>query len=191
MNGHIYLLDQQPSEFPTHRHNPEHWEWLGRAVGTFGFLEEVLRRAIFVLTGTKSYESDDDVKNAYENWIATLERALVAELGTLIPMFEKSVKEHHNCKVGKFAELLEELNKVKDMRNLLCHASWQVPNDEGKALPQFVRSKDKQVNLTRMDAQYLRNVQLGTANLCCMVMSVVTSMGLQFPGSNGPGNPVW
>ena len=35
-------LDRLPANFPTHRHEAEFWEALGRGVATFGFLEEVL-----------------------------------------------------------------------------------------------------------------------------------------------------
>ncbi len=86
--------------------------------------------------------------------------------------------------------LIVDLNKAKDLRNLLCHASWREPNGEGEALPFFVKKNDKLANYTRMDVMYLQQVQLGTAELCGEVVSVVTKMGYQFPGSNGPGKPV-
>ena len=44
---------QLPANYPTHRHGAEFWDALGRAVATFGFLEWVLGRAIFALTGTR------------------------------------------------------------------------------------------------------------------------------------------
>jgi hypothetical protein len=39
-----YVADyrQAPPDFPTNLHPPEFWEALGRAVATFGFLEEAL-----------------------------------------------------------------------------------------------------------------------------------------------------
>ena len=188
----MYILNQQPKFFPTHRHIAEHWEWLGRAVGTFGFLEDVLRRAIFAITGTQTYATNVEAEAALEKWADTLiNNVLGLELGGLILSFVKAVKDNPNCKVENFDDLVVQLNKAKELRNLLSHASWQVPNDEGKALPHFIRRRDKQVNLTKMDADYLREVQLGTAELCCAIMSIITSMGWQFPGSNGPRNPVW
>jgi hypothetical protein len=48
-------LDGVPDGFPTHRHEVAFWESLGRAVATFGFLEEVLGKAIFSFTATRPY----------------------------------------------------------------------------------------------------------------------------------------
>ena len=49
-----YMIDRSglPVSYPTHAHQPEFWEALGRSVATFGFLEEVLLKAIFALTAT-------------------------------------------------------------------------------------------------------------------------------------------
>jgi hypothetical protein len=164
---------------------------LGRSVATFGFLEEVLKKAIFALTGTRGVAPEESSEAAIEAWIVKLKVVQPAQLGELIPLFEKAVNEHPDCKVENFNELLEDLTKAKDLRNLLCHASWRIPNDEGKALPFFVRKKDRLANKTTMDIEYLKQVQRGTAELCGAVVSVVTSMGYQFPGSNGPGKPIW
>ena len=36
--------------------SPQFWEQLGRTVATYGFLEEVLGKAIFAFTATRNYE---------------------------------------------------------------------------------------------------------------------------------------
>ena len=64
-----------PVMFPTHRHGPEFWEHLGRAIASFGFLEEVLGTAIFAFTATRRY-SQDQIDAAYDAWLPKLERAL-------------------------------------------------------------------------------------------------------------------
>ena len=45
-----YFVDEDglPDGFPTHGHEAAFWESLGRAVATFGFLEEILEKAIFL-----------------------------------------------------------------------------------------------------------------------------------------------
>ena len=55
-----YIVDvaKLPENFPTHRHSAEFWECLGRAVATFGFLEEVLGKAIFSFTATREIPDD-------------------------------------------------------------------------------------------------------------------------------------
>jgi hypothetical protein len=38
-----FVVDRRgvPEQYPTHRHEPEFWEALGRCVATFGFLEDI------------------------------------------------------------------------------------------------------------------------------------------------------
>jgi hypothetical protein len=50
----IVDIKNLPASFPTHRHSAAFWENLGRTVATFGFLEEVLGKAIFAFTATKT-----------------------------------------------------------------------------------------------------------------------------------------
>lgn len=50
-----------PSLFPTHRHSPMFWETLGRTIATFGFLEEVLGKAIFAFTATTRHQEGEIV----------------------------------------------------------------------------------------------------------------------------------
>jgi uncharacterized protein (DUF2336 family) len=42
--GSVVNLSALPKQFPTHMQEGAFWESLGRAVATFGFLEEVLGR---------------------------------------------------------------------------------------------------------------------------------------------------
>lgn len=53
VKGFVVDIDKLPANFPTHRHDPAFWEALGRTVATFGFLEEVLGKAIFAFTATR------------------------------------------------------------------------------------------------------------------------------------------
>lgn len=55
INRSIIDRDNLPGMFPTHRHEPEFWEHLGRAIASFGFLEEVLGKAIFAFTATRRH----------------------------------------------------------------------------------------------------------------------------------------
>lgn len=65
--------DELPPLFPTNRHSPQFWEQLGRAIATYGFLEEVLGKAIFAFTATRNYSSDE-IDAAYQAWLPQLER---------------------------------------------------------------------------------------------------------------------
>lgn len=44
---------------------------------------------------------------------------------------------------------------------------------------------------TAIDVSYLRQLQKHVAELVCEVVDTVTHMGLQFPGSGGPGKVIW
>ena len=176
-----------PALFPTHTHFPLFWEQLGRTVATFGFLEEVLGKAVFAFTGTRSY-SADEIEDAVEAWAPKLERALKDQLNSLADSYGKAVKENQNAKVENVDELIRLIKDAANVRNILCHASWRPPDAEGKSLPFFVNRKNEVVE-TRMDIQYLRRIQGNAADLACTVIDSVTQMGWEFPGSGGLVEP--
>lgn len=177
--------EQLPSDYPTHRHSGEFWEQLGRAVATYGFLEQVLGRAIFALTATRKYRQDE-LQEAYNKWLGQLERALSDPLGGLIVAYGKALQDHHKLPVSNSEHLIKELHLAAQLRNVLCHGAWQVPDAEGKSLPLFVDKKQK-VFATPIDVTYLRQVRDQVLDLACAVMDSISSLDLQFPGSAGPG----
>ena len=187
--GRIIDMDRLPSRFPTHRHHPTFWESLGRAIATFGFLEETLRRAIFAFTATREYP-EAEVQAAYAEWLPKLERTLSDQLGNLIDVYGKAVRDHGGSKISDLDGLLADLRKAADMRNILCHGSWAVPDSNGASVPFFVNRRLEIVE-TAMDYGFIDQVQQHTAQLTCAVMNTVTAMGFRFPGSTGPGKPVW
>ncbi|WP_230383104.1 hypothetical protein [Paracoccus shanxieyensis] len=75
-----------PEGFPTHRHAAEFWEQLGRVIASFGFLEEVLGKAIFAFTATRRYSSAE-IHAEYEAWLkkawAGIDRSAVQPCGRL------------------------------------------------------------------------------------------------------------
>lgn len=182
-------LRRLPPNFPTHRHAPEFWEALGRTVATFGFLEETLGKAIFSFTGTREI-SPDEVDTAYEKWLPTLEKALIDPLGGLIDSYAKAVRANRSATITNLDDLVGDLRKASEIRNVLCHGSWRLPDAQGRSLPLFVNKK-KGVFQTPIDVAYLRQVQRHVAELVCAVVSSVSHMGWQFPGSHGPGMPIW
>lgn len=187
--GYSVDFDGLPDGFPTHKHEAAFWESLGRAVATFGFLEEVLGKAIFSFTATRSYNGSE-IQQAYAEWHPKLERALIDPLGKLIDAYEKAVRDHQDAAIDNLDDLLGHLRKASQMRNILCHGSWSVPDTSGASIPFFVNFQ-KQIVDSAMDRQFINQVQRRTANLACAVINTVTQMGWQFPGSAGPGKTVW
>lgn len=187
--GHIIDTARLPKRFPTHGHEEAFWASLGRAVGTFGFLEEVLARAIFAFTATRPYE-ESEVEKAFAQWLPKLECALTDPLAGRIDSFGKAVRDHPHKAITDLPDLLRDLKQAASMRNILCHGSWRLPDSHGASVPLFV-NKQSEVVETAMDCAYLDQVQRHTAELSCSVINTVTSMGWQFPGSTGPGKPIW
>jgi len=185
-----YFIDQDslPDRFPTHRHEAAFWESLGRAVATFGFLEEILGRAIFLFTATRPY-TEAEIEQASTEWLAKLERALIDPLGNLIDTYGKAVRDNPEAAIDHLDDLLGDLRKASQMRNILCHGSWRPPETGGASIPFFV-NRQKEIFDTAMDCESIDQVQRHTANLACAVINTVTQMGWQFPGSAGPGKTI-
>lgn len=175
-------------KYPTHMHEAVFWESLGRAVATFGFLEEVLAKAIFLLTGTKHY-SEQEIEQAYSKWLPLLEKSLADPLGNLIDTYGKAVRDNPDATIENLDERLKDLREASKIRNVLCHGSWKMPDSNGASIPFFVNRQIEEV-VTPINYQYINQVQRHSVNLISEVINTVTHMGWQFPGSNSPGE-VW
>lgn len=184
------VVDQNglPLLFPTHRHSPDFWEQLGRAIATFGFLEEVLGKAIFAFTATRQYEPEE-AEAAYRAWLSQLDRALTDQLGKLVDSYRKAARENPATTTENIDELVKRLSEATVIRNVLCHGSWRPPDENGASVPLFVNRKEG-VFETAIDLEYLKQVQKHVAELACHVIDTVTHIGWQFPGGAGPGEPI-
>lgn len=187
--GYSVDFDGLPNGFPTHKHEAAFWESLGRAVATFGFLEEVLGKAIFSFTATRPFDGEE-IQQAYIEWLPKLECALLDPLGSLINAYERAVREHQDATIDNLDDLLRNLRKASQIRNILCHGSWRVPDTIGASIPFFV-NRQKEIVDSAMDRKFIDQVQRHTANLACVVINTVTQLGWQFPGSAGPGKTIW
>lgn len=183
-----YVVDHSslPDKYPTHAHDVAFWESLGRTIATFGFLENVLSKAIFAFTATRPYE-EHEIQQAYLDWLPKLEHALTDQLGRLIDNYGKAVRVNPHATIDDLDFLINELREASKIRNALCHGSWGLPNANGASVPFFVNRK-LEIFDTAVDVQFLDQVQASVAELACLVISTVTHMGYQFPGSNSPGN---
>ncbi|MBV0910918.1 hypothetical protein [Anianabacter salinae] len=188
VNRSIIDRDNLPANFPTHRHSPQFWEQLGRTVATFGFLEEVLGKAIFAFTATRNY-SAEEIDAAYQAWLPQLERALTDQLWNLAESYGKAARDNPATTTTNIDELVEDIKKATVVRNVLCHGSWRTPDVNGASVPLFI-NRQKQKFDTAIDLAYLKQVQAHVAELACSVVDTVTHMGWQFPGGAGPGKPI-
>jgi hypothetical protein len=178
-----------PPLFPTHLHAPEFWVHLGRAIATFGFLEEVLGKAIFACTAMRKY-GPEEVEAAYGKWLPQLERALTDQLSSLADSYSRAVKDNPELVTQNVDELVACIKKSAIIRNVLCHGSWRKPDEQGASVPLFV-NRNLEVFDAKIDIEYLKQVQAHIVGLVCEIIDSVTLMGFQFPGSAGPGKPIW
>ena len=187
--GYLVHTEGLPHDWPTHSHSPEFWTELGRTIATFGVLEQTLGKAIFALTATKEY-SDDAVAEALEKWLPKLKGALSNTLANLIDGYAKSVREHQSAKIEDFSALEADLRKAALLRNILCHGSWQKPDNSGASIPFFV-NRQMEVFNSAINVAYLKQTRRAVVELICAVVNTVSHMGYQFPGSAGPGTEIW
>jgi len=189
--GHIIDLNSLPKKFPTHRQSADFWEHLGRVVATFGFLEEILGKAIFAMTATTQY-SEENIREASEKWRSKLEKALVDPLGGLIDTYGKAVRDNQSKTISKedLESLLDDLRSASQIRNVVCHGSWRTAGNPSIARPFFVK-RGMEIFDSDIDLEFLSQTAKFAAELACRVINTVTHMGYQFPGSNGLGDPIW
>ncbi len=187
--GYVININELPEKYPTHMHQSNFWESLGRTVATFGFLEEIITKAIFALTATRQYEEDEAVI-AYGKWVKRIERTISDPLGGLIITYEKSLKEHPDITHVDYDQFMIQLKSAKAIRDVICHGSWGAPNENGASLPFFI-NRNKEKFETEIDCEFLDQVQNNVKELACEVINSVTIIGWQFPSSGGPGKNVW
>lgn len=185
--------DNLPPMFPTHRHSSQFWEQLGRAIASFGFLEDTLRRAYFAFTGTRPV-APEDAERAVKEWGAQLERIMTEQLWNLAEKFGEAASSNPNNSTENIEELVSAIKEAAVLRNVLCHGSWMVPDQDGKSLPRFTRRDRKSKELVvfegKVDVEYLLQLQAHVTDLICSVIDTVTHMGYKFPGGAGPGKPI-
>lgn len=179
-----------PSQFPTHHHSGQFWEQLGRTIATFGFLEEVLGKAIFAFTATRPYESTEALQVAYKAWLIQLQKALTDPLVNLAEVYGKVVRANSESTIENVDDLVKAIKTSAEVRNVLCHGSWDVPDKNGKSLPFFINKKNEKFE-TYIDKAYLEQVQKNVTDLICDVIDSVTHMGWEFPGGAGIGEKIW
>lgn len=161
--GYVINRAGLPENYPTHAHDPEFWEALGRAVATFGFLEEVLLKAIFATTATTPYD-EGEIEAAYKAWVPTLTRSLSDPLGNLIATYGKAVRSNTNLKIENFSVLLDDLRKASKIRNAICHGSWRTPNSEGLSIPFYVNKQGEVFDIS-IGVAFLAQLRKTTTDL--------------------------
>ena len=139
---------------------PNFWEELGRVVAIFGYLENTLKLTILNLP------LKNTTKEELEKKIQKVDTILTGSLGKLIRELEEILKNLDN---HPYSNLIEELKKAQDHRNILIHGTWS-KGEKGKAYPFFLRLGEEPINMTLYNTKTLHQVREGVVILirCCI-----------------------
>lgn len=181
--------DKLPEHYPTHRHTSEFWEELGRTIATFGFLEEMLKKATFAFASITPC-SEEEYESKYKEFEKQLERIVSGSLSKLIDEYSKTVRKLPDANTENLDELILNLRKGTEFRNILCHGSWGLPNENGASIPFYVNSKNEKFN-SPIDVEFLRKIRHCVVELICDVKDSITLMGWNFPGGHDIGKTIW
>lgn len=178
-----------PLLFPTNKCTPEFWEALGRTIASFGFLEEILGKAIFALTAIQTYHTEAEAQEAYAKWPKKLKCAITDSLGKLIHTYGEELKKQENLKIRDPDALIARMKELSNIRNALCHGSWQIPDEQGNVRLRF-RYKNFSPFTETINLNRLHDIQDQIVSISISVINSITLTGWNFPGVHGPGKDI-
>lgn len=185
--------EQMDPRWPTHSCPKEFWEELGRTIAKFAFLEDCLKRASLAITATRKYESVEEATDAFRSWQRSLEKSLDESLGELSKRLVDALSEDDRFRQEYVTKLETKLKRVADWRNALCHGAWVDYDDKnGQAtLRHWPRKGWREQSEQPISRADLAAIGHDAVDITWRVIEAVTSNGIQFPGSEGPGEPAW
>ena len=190
--GPVVDRARTPRNWPTHACPPKFWEELGRTIAAFGFLEDCLKRANLAITATRQYNSVEDAEKAFSTWERDLEKSLDESLGEHTQRFVAALNTDNRFVPDAVTDIERKLRDVADWRNALCHGAWTDYDDErGVAtLRHWPRKGWREHSERQISVGDLASVRQETVEITMSVIDAISSNGIQFPGSRGPGAEV-
>ena len=190
---YVVARERMDPRWPTHACPDGFWEELGRTIARFGFLEDCLKRANLAITATRKYGSIEEASQAFQNWQQSLEKSLDESLGELAKRLVDAIAEDDRFRDAQESEIETKLRRVAAWRNALCHGAW-TDYDEGSGratLRYWPRKGWREQSEQLVTQSDLAAIGEDAVDITCRVINVVTSNGIEFPGSGGPGEPAW
>lgn len=145
---------------------------LGQCVANFGWLEEILKRAIFALDRAKL--ADDLTPQELQAWATRIGALADDSMGTLIDQFDAAMRRYPGLRDR--GQITETLTEMKRHRNLLCHASWR-PAEGGRWHPAFVNAKGAVFDHA-LDLSDLDRIRSDTVRIGHRVVAVMQATGI-------------
>lgn len=176
-------MSRLPSDRPEayHRLPAELAEALGHAVAGFGWLEEVMKRAIYTLDRARL--ADDLTDAEMQRWLRRISDIADDSMGTLVEQLDAALRRHPGV-AGRDA-LNDRLVEIKQMRNLLCHASWRPTATPGRWHPAFVNTRGE-VFPKDMGVDDLERLTQQTRQIGMQVVAIMRRTGMEnrWPGDD-------
>ena len=191
--GYVVARDSMDPRWPTHACPQGFWEELGRTIAKFGFLEDCLKRANLAITATRRYRSVEEATKAYKDWQLGLKKSLDESLSHLAKRLVKVVSDDDRFPDTDVSEIETKLRSVTAWRNALCHGAWiDYDCESGQGTLRHLPRKGRLDQSERLVSQAdLAAIGETAVDITCRVINLVTSHGIQFPGSEGPGEQAW
>ena len=101
------------------------WEEIGRTVAAFGMLEDLLPRALYIITGHQTVDNPEDAIHQVEEWCAELIKNMSDTLGGLAHSLEAAWKERDGGLSPENADIVKDIKALAKFRNRICHATYQ------------------------------------------------------------------
>lgn len=156
---------------------------LGQCVANFGWLEEIIKRAIYALDRARL--ADDLTQTELATWLDHIGQIADDSLGTLIDQLGAAIRRHPGLRDRD--AIIDRLADLRHYRNLLCHASWRPTERPGHWHPAFVAARGE-INEGPMSVTDLDRVRQETVDLGAMVLQVMRATGVtgRWAGDDGP-----
>lgn len=147
---------------------------LGQCVASFGWLEEIIKRAIYALDRARL--ADDLTEEELQTWLTHIGAIADDSMGTLIEQLDAAMRRHPGLRDRN--RITDRLGEIRLHRNLLCHASWRPTADKARWHPAFVNTRGE-VQREPLDIAALERIREATVEIGIRVLRVMRATGEQ------------
>lgn len=145
---------------------------LGQCVASFGWLEEITKRAIYALDRARL--ADDLTPEELQTWLNHIGGIADDSLGTLIDQLDAAMRRHPGLHDRN--QITARLGEIRLYRNLLCHASWRPTARKTHWHPAFVSSRGE-VQAEPLSLADLERILAQTTEIGTHVLRVMRATG--------------